>query len=144
MEIGFLGSYEHTLDEKERVNIPAKFKKEIESTLESEYRNKLILTAGQTADGKKYIDIFPVDKWNKVASEYEESEIKEYWNGPIDKTKDERIRKKMEYSYPVNMDKSGRIIIPPKLKEYAEIKKEVVFIGRKYRIEMWDKETLNK
>ncbi len=141
-DIGFIGSYEHILDDKERVNIPAKFKKDIEMTSNPEESKSLILTAAETSDGKKYIDIFHISKWSKIASEYEEKEMKEYWDGPQDINKDNRIRKKMRYTYQVNMDKSGRIIIPQKLKEYAGIKKEVVFIGRKYRIELWDKNNL--
>ncbi len=142
-EIGFIGSYEHILDDKERVNIPAKFKKDIEMSSDPQTSRCLILTASETADGKKYIDIFHISKWSKIAMEYEEKEMKEYWEGQLDSNKDTRIRKKMRFTYQVNMDKSGRIIIPQKLKEYAGIKKEVIFIGRKYRIELWDKNTLD-
>lgn len=142
IEIGFIGSYEHILDDKERVNIPARFKKDIEMTSDPETSKSLVLTAAETADGKRYIDIFHISKWSKIASEYEDKEMKEYWDGPQDSIKDKRIRKKMRFTYQINMDKSGRIIIPQKLKEYAGIKKEVVFIGRKYRIELWDKNTL--
>lgn len=144
LETGFIGSYDHILDEKERVNIPAKFKKEIEMTSPPEISKNLILTVSETLDGKRYIDIFHISKWNKIAAEYEEKEIKEYWETPQDDKKDRRIRKKMQYTFAVNMDKTGRIIIPQKLKEYAGIKKEVTFIGRKYRIELWDKNTLEK
>ena len=38
------------------------------------------------------------------------------------------------------LDRQGRVVIPPKLREHAHLKKEIIFIGISTRIEIWDKE----
>jgi len=53
------------------------------------------------------------------------------------------MRTKLANTESVNIDKAGRIIIPPFLKEYAKIGKNVVFAGIGDRFEIWDKNTFD-
>ena len=64
---GFIGEYEHTLDEKGRVSVPAKFKKHIEEiTKNPEARNKVILTMGDD----ECVSVFPVEEWGRMVTQY--------------------------------------------------------------------------
>jgi MraZ protein len=47
-------------------------------------------------------------------------------------------------AFEVKFDAQGRFVIPPKLREYAKLGKEVIFVGIGNRIEIWDKETWEK
>jgi MraZ protein len=42
------------------------------------------------------------------------------------------------------LDKQGRIVLPASLRDYAELKKEIVFVGMTKRVEIWSKENWNK
>ena len=48
------------------------------------------------------------------------------------------------YAYEVELDSSGRLLIPEKLRDHAEIKKDVVIIGRNNLAEIWDAELFDK
>lgn len=74
---------------------------------------------------------------------------KSSWNLIENKTKQLRLTSKKARQFErifyapareVEFDKSGRIVIPQNLREYAGIKKEVVIIGVSSRIEIWDKD----
>ena len=123
----FRGSFEHTVDEKGRVSIPAKFR-EILLKLEDErlVATKFIL------DSRRCLDVYPQTAWDKF-----EDELKE-------KPRFEENFLKLENFYFSNaqdcvLDKQGRILLPPVLREYAGLKKEVVFSGAREKFRIWDK-----
>jgi MraZ protein len=130
IKTGFIGQYEHSLDEKGRVSIPSKYKKYIEETTSNpDNRSTVVLSKGKD----RCIEVFTADKWEKMVEEYtqgtklnDESEDRTY------------IRKKLANSSDVVIDKSGRIIIPQFLKEYAGIGKNVIFVGVADRFEIWE------
>lgn len=121
----FYGKYEHTLDKKGRLIIPARFRE----LLTEHYVEKLFITTG--LDGCLFI--FTEEEW-KVhdqkfrAISFTKSEGRKfnrlYFSGATD----------------VTWDKQGRILIPQYLKEFADIKKEIVLIGVSNRMEVWSKD----
>ncbi|MBI3245385.1 MAG: division/cell wall cluster transcriptional repressor MraZ [Deltaproteobacteria bacterium] len=123
----FRGSFEHTVDEKGRVSIPSKFR-EILLKLEDE---RLIATKF-ILDSRRCLDVYPQAAWDTF-----EEDLKE-------KPRFEETFLKLESFYFSNaqdcvLDKQGRILLPPVLREYAGLKKEVVFAGAREKFRIWDK-----
>lgn len=118
----FIGEYEHALDSKKRIIIPAKFREELGS--------KFILTKG--LDGCLYV--YPLEEWQIL-----EEKLKKL---PLT-NKNARAFARFFFSGANEMepDKQGRILIPQSLLEYASVSKDIVSIGVSNRIEIWSKES---
>ncbi|MEQ8153528.1 MAG: division/cell wall cluster transcriptional repressor MraZ [Clostridiaceae bacterium] len=117
----FIGEYQHGLDTKNRMIIPAKLREEL--------GNKFILTKG--LDGCLYA--YPIVEWKVL-----EEKLKSL---PIT-NKDARAFVRFFFSgaSEIELDKQGRGLIPQNLIEYADIEKEIVSIGVLTRVEIWSKE----
>ncbi len=117
----FRGRYIHTIDDKGRVSIPSKFR-EILSTC---YDERLIIT---NFDGCLWG--YPYSEWQEIEDRVAalpqfKPEVKAL----------QRVFISAATECPI--DKQGRIIVPPTLREYAGINKELVFVGMTKRIEIW-------
>jgi MraZ protein len=115
----FLGQYEHSLDEKGRVIMPAKFREDL--------GDSFVITFGLD----KCLFIYPREEWEKLAHNLETL--------PLGK-KDTRAFKRTLASRALvsNCDQQGRVVIAKYLRDYAEIEKNVMIIGVFERIEIWD------
>ena len=127
--VSFQNTYNYTMDEKGRINIPSKFRKPNESIT----YEKFVITRG--LDGCLFV--YPVDEWERV---------KEMMRG---KPFTQRItRLYQRYVFPntseVEVDKQGRITVPQNLIGYAKLKKEVLILGVLERIEVWDPEVYHE
>lgn len=113
-----IGEYQHSIDEKKRLIIPAKFREEI--------GNKFVLTKG--LDGCLFI--YSLSEWEKIISKLKTL--------PFTK-KDARTFTRFFLSGATvcEFDKQGRIGITSSLIEYAGIKKECTIIGVNDRLEIW-------
>lgn len=116
----FMGEYNHTLDPKGRVIIPAKFRENLGV--------KFVITKG--LDGCLYG--YPYDKWEEVGQNFQET---------IRTNKEARQFSRFFFSSAsdCDIDKQGRILIPSNLREYAGLSKDVVIAGNLGHIEIWDK-----
>jgi len=121
----FIGEYNHALDSKNRMIVPAKFREGL--------GGKFIITKG--LDGCLYV--YPMEEWNKL-----EEKLKTL---PLT-NKDARAFVRFFFSgaSEVEIDKQGRALIPQNLIEYANIEKEIVSIGVSNRIEIWSKDKWNE
>ena len=121
----FIGEYQHALDSKNRMIVPAKLREEL--------GNKFVITKG--LDGCIYA--YPLSEWKIL-----EDKLKTL---PLT-NKDARafVRFFFAGACEVEMDKQGRGLIPQNLKEYAAIEKEIVSIGALTRVEIWSKEKWNE
>lgn len=120
----FLGRYEHTIDEKGRISIPSRFRE----ILRGSYDERLIIT---TYDGCLYA--YPLKEWKEIESKAVNFDVVK----PEDKN---FMRVFFSGAMECTVDKLGRILLPPTHREYADIKKEVIFAGMLKRIEIWSKE----
>ena len=124
---GFIGSYEHNLDSKNRLFVPAKFREGLS--------NSFIIKAQPS----KYpcIQCFREDDYNKFV----EKEL-EGITDPIIR------RKKLFANYAatseVTVDSQGRIMIPQKTTEFAKLTKEAIIVGMGDYVEIWNPETFNE
>src|SRR4051794_5675916 len=118
----FLGQAVHTIDDKNRLAIPARFR--------SELATGLYVTKGVD----RCLYILTPDGWNRLAER-----IRALPSMQADARRLQRhFFSGADHLVP---DKLGRINIPASLREYAGLKGEVVVAGINSRIELWDKAT---
>ena len=111
----FIGEYNHTIDAKGRIIIPAKFRDKLGS--------KCVISKG--LDGCLYI--FPTDEWERFLEKLETM--------PANKDTRKIIRYFAAGADEEDIDKQGRVLI----KRHTELSKEVVLAGTLNRIEIWSK-----
>lgn len=117
----FMGEYEHNLDAKGRVIVPAKFREGL--------GEKFIITRGLD----KCLFAYPLDEWKIL-----EEKLKKL---PLTK-KDARAFTRFFFSGAVEceIDKQGRVNLPQPLRSYSKLEKECIIIGVSERIEIWAKD----
>lgn len=118
----FLGEFQHILDSKGRLAIPAKF------------RSTLALGAVVTRGLDASLILFPLEEWGKVAQKVAALPL-----GQGDSRAFARLL--LSGAYDVELDSQGRMVIPGSLRTWAHIQREVVVVGLYNRIEIWDKDT---
>lgn len=120
----FRGRFEHTIDTKGRLSVPAHFRE----VLSTHFDERLVIT---NFDGCLWA--YPVVEWlaveQKIAGlpQFKE-EVKAL----------QRVFVSGATECPI--DKAGRILLPPTLRDYAGIVKDVVLVGMTRRIELWARE----
>jgi len=121
----FIGEYQHTLDPKNRVIMPSKFREKL--------GDSFVMTKGLD----NCLFIYSSEEWSIV-----EDKLKSL---PMT-NKDARafVRFFFAGACECELDKQGRILMPSHLKEYAKIDKDLVIIGVSTRIEIWSKEEWDK
>lgn len=113
-----IGEYRHTLDEKNRLSLPAKFRKELGS--------KVVITNGLDS----CLFIFSKNEWAKFSEELSKLSLVEG-----DKRKFTRFM--LGGASEVDIDANGRILLPDFLKEFANLKSRVIVTGVHSRAEIW-------
>ena len=117
----FLGEFEYKIDEKGRVPIPPKFRKEL--------KEGVVLMPGV----ENCINIYPLSEWKKVSATLT--------SGTIAPSKLRRLNRAVfATAFSLNIDGQGRIALPIPLRVYAEIEDEVVIAGANTYLELWNKE----
>lgn len=116
-----IGSYNHTIDDKSRVTIPAKWRQDLSVGF--------VLLRGM----EKTIWAMPMAEWEKLYVKLSSMSI-------VNKTAQNFVRELTRWASECEMDKQGRVVIPQKLREIAQIKEEVELIGVANRIEIWSAE----
>lgn len=114
-----IGEYIHTLDEKNRLSLPAKFR--------SELGKRVVLAPGLD----KSIFMFAEVEWKKIAGRLGESSMLQADNRSFN-------RFMFGGAHEVEVDGSGRILIPDFLKDRAGLKKTIAVIGVQNRVELWN------
>lgn len=117
----FLGEFQHTLDDKGRLTIPARFREGL--------GERFIVTRGLD----NCLFAYPMSEWQVL-----ESRLKTL---PLTKA-DARAFVRFLFSGAAEgeLDKQGRVMLPPALRTHARLDKEVVVIGVSNRVEIWAKE----
>lgn len=121
----FIGEFKHTTDAKGRVSIPSIFREDLG---ESFY-----LTKGLD----KSLFVFTEEEWSKFQEKLQ--------NLPLT-SKTGRAFTRFLYSGATKcaLDKSGRILVPQNLRDFAQIDKETMVIGAGSRVEIWSEEVWNQ
>ena len=119
----FMGEFNHTIDPKNRVIVPAKFREGL--------GEKFVVSAG--LDGCLYL--MKNEDWESFAESLNEL--------PINKESRQLVRFFMRNAQECEPDKQGRILLGEDLIRFAGIKKDVVVVGNGEHIEIWSKERLD-
>jgi MraZ protein len=120
----FVGQYNHSMDAKGRVALPAKFRTELK---------KAVVTKGLD----NCLFVYPKKEWDKMAEKLAAL--------PVAKANTRAFSRLMlAGAMEVEFDKQGRIILPEYLREFAGLKKNVIVAGLYTRLEIWDHEAWSK
>lgn len=120
-----IGEYEHSLDVKGRLIMPAKLRQDI--------GDKFILTKG--LDGCLFA--FSQTEWNNFEEKLKSLPLS-------DKNARNFVRFFLSGATECEIDKQGRFLIPNNLRTAANLEKDAIIIGVGTRIEIWNKETWEK
>ncbi len=128
----FSGRYDHSIDDKGRVSIPARFR----DVLERQNHDRLYIT-NFIEDSQRCLDLYPPAEWDRVIQKFEE------------RRSSDRNSQLFETFYvggahEVPVDRQGRILIPPKLREFAGLDHEVTFSAKHNRFQLWARERLER
>ncbi len=115
----FFGEFEYKIDEKGRVPIPPKFRREL--------KEGVVLTAGI----EKCIIAYPSAEWGKLAATLTTS---------VTPSKLRKLNRAIfATAFSVSIDRQGRVALPIPLRQYAGIEDEVVIAGANNYFELWNK-----
>lgn len=121
----FIGEYKHNIDDKSRLAIPTKFRKDL--------LKGAVVTRG--LDNCLYV--YTALEWKVLAVKIASL--------PISKANTRAFSRLMlAGAMDVSLDKQGRIILPEYLREYAKMLKKVVITGLYSHLEIWDEESWTK
>jgi len=120
----FIGEYHNSIDDKNRLTIPSKFRNSL--------GENFVITRGID----NCLFVYNKEEWIQIINKYKE----------LPNTKDARkfMRVFLSGAIECTFDKQGRVSLTSPLIEYAALKKECVIIGVNDRLEIWDRENWNK
>jgi MraZ protein len=124
-----LGRYSAKIDDKSRLRLPAKFRRDLPETDDNTYY--------VTSDDGQCAQIYPISVWERVAQKFQESPR-------MDPAKMKLQRFTSYYGLLTQMDPQGRILIPQSLREDAQISGDVIVIGKTDHLEVWNDEIFRK
>lgn len=114
-----IGEYTHTVDDKNRLSLPVKFRQEM--------GKKIVVTPG--LDGCLFV--FTMKQWQEISGRLGESSILQADTRSFN-------RYMLGGASEVEVDSIGRVLIPDFLRDRANLKNKVVVIGVQSRVEIWN------
>jgi MraZ protein len=124
----FRGTFEHTIDDKGRVSVPARFRE----VLLASNDDRVVIT-NFSVGASRCLDVYPLAAWQGLE---ERLRTKPQF--------DQRVMRFQHYYFAAAhdcvIDKQGRILLPPSLREYARLNRDVVFTSMLEKFRIWDLE----
>src|ERR1700722_3987955 len=124
-----IGEYECKLDEKGRLMLPAGLKKQ----LPPKEQKKFVVNRGF----EKQLNLYPRKEWEKITTQINELNL-------FVKQNREFVRKFKNGAPEIEVDGSGRVLLPKALMDYAGINKDAILFAHSNRIEIWSKAEYDK
>jgi MraZ protein len=121
----FRGSYEHTIDHKGRISIPARFRRQLSGEAEESF---VILRGLESC-----IALYPSDEFRRLderlrGRSFSDENNRRYQRMMLFDSRDETL------------DAQGRIALPPRLVAHAKLAKDVLIVGLLDHLEVWNPE----
>lgn len=117
----FFGEFEYKIDEKGRVPVPPRFRKELSTGV--------VLTPGI----ERCVTVYPLPAWKKIAQTFT--------NDSISRSKQRRLNRAVfATAFQLSIDGQGRIALPAPLREYANLQDEIIIAGVNNYLEIWDRQ----
>ncbi len=120
----FIGEYHHSIDEKGRLAVPTKFRKDL--------AKGAVVTRGLDSS----LFLLPMEEWDKLSEKLASLPL-----GQANSRAFSRLM--LAGAMDVGLDKQGRFVVPEYLRSYAKLGKKVVIVGIRTRMEIWDEDTWN-
>jgi MraZ protein len=124
-ELVFRGVAQLNLDSKGRLAVPARYR----DALLERCTGHLVITA----DSDRCLLVYPLPDWEPIEQKLMALSS---FNAQIRDLQ----RRLVGYAEDVQMDATGRILVPPALRQFAQLEKNVVLIGQGNKFELWNKE----
>ncbi len=127
----FRGTYEYTMDAKGRVGVPKKFREGLLG-IQSDYVGmELVLTCGLS----NQLFVFSPDGFDDFAKRYdalpcEDADLLDRYFGAS--------------AFDCAIDQQGRILLPARLKAFADLSKDIVWVGQRGHVELWSAQRWNE
>lgn len=118
----FYGEFEHSIDRKGRLILPAKFRE----VAKNQFVEKFFVTRGLD----KCLFMFSEEEWRSQENKFKTMSFTKQQSRTFN-------RLLFSGAQEVAFDKQGRILLPQYLKDFADIKKDVMIVGVSNRIEIW-------
>ena len=117
----FIGQYNHTIDEKGRMSIPAKYRRDLQQGV--------VVTRGLD----HCLFVYPKSEWEVMAEKLSRL--------PVSQKKSRAFARLMlAGAMDADLDGQGRVMLPEYLRQYASVKKHVIVAGLYNRLEIWDED----
>jgi MraZ protein len=113
------GIFEHSLDAKGRLSIPAKLREEL---------GDIIYV---TLSTEKCLSAYSMESWNNLMEKIK----------AMPKLKQKKMRPLFSHAATCDIDGQGRILLPQNLRDFAGLTKDVTVVGAGETAEFWDKDT---
>jgi MraZ protein len=114
------GFYEHTIDDKGRLSLPAKHRDELGETV----------ILWRAFDGQ--LNVYPIETWERVADSIDQL------NQAVEAVRD--LTRVLYTIIECQVDRQGRILVPPSFRVHAGLDTNVVIVGVKDHLEIWSQE----
>ena len=124
----FYGEFEHSIDRKGRLILPAKFRE----IAKNQFVEKFFVTRGLD----KCLFMFSEEEWRSQENKFKTMSFTKQQSRTFN-------RLLFSGAQEVAFDKQGRILLPQYLKDFADIKRDVMIVGVSNRIEIWAKDNWN-
>ncbi len=122
----FRGHCHHTIDQKGRISFPARFREQ----LEARGTSRLVMTPSLF---DACLDVYPIAEWEQ---EVEEELVR---NRGLDPDTLRYRRMYVSRAVDVDLDKTGRVLVPQELRSAVGLEREVLWVGSLTKIELWSK-----
>jgi MraZ protein len=128
----FSGRFDHAIDEKGRVSIPARFRE----VLQRDGDETLMITNWAHLN-ERCLALYPPNQWKKLIGKLSQGGIFD----PVSQTLQLFV---LGGAHEVQVDRQGRILIPPNLRDYARFERDVTFSAMTDNFQLWDRAVLQR
>ena len=123
----FIGRYDHTIDQKGRLAVPSRWRE----TLLGLHEDRLVLTKHRDGENR-CVHVFTLASWEDMHRRFQVQP-------PLDRRMAALRRAYISYAQECPLDPQGRILLPPHLRAYAGLERDVRFVGEMHRASIWDR-----
>lgn len=121
----FIGEYQHTVDDKGRLAIPAKFRKALSKGV--------VVTRGLD----NCLFVFSAEEWKNLAQKLASLPMSQANSRAF-------ARLMLAGAMDVKLDSQGRVMLPEYLRQYAKVSRDTVIAGLYNRLEVWDRKSWDR